>query len=134
MTVAPVGTEWVVDAYGCDQSRLASLQTLERLFAMIVRELELTPVGAPAWHVFPGAGGITGILLLSESHLACHTFPERGFAALNLYSCHDVAEWPWADGLREAIGAATVIVRTVPRGNIVAHTPATAALPISHAD
>ena len=76
-----LGTEWIVDAHGCDPSALRSCAALGRLFARIVEELGLHPAGEPVWHVFPGQGGITGVLLLSESHLACHTFPERGFAA-----------------------------------------------------
>jgi S-adenosylmethionine decarboxylase len=55
------------------------------------------------------------MLMLSESHLACHTFPERAFAAFNLYCCRPRPEWPWADRLAEMIGAARVVVRRVDR-------------------
>ena len=75
------GTEWMVDAHGCNADALRSLPTLEGLFARIIEELGLRPVAPPVWHQFPGEGGITGMVLLSESHLACHTFPESGFAA-----------------------------------------------------
>ncbi len=57
-----------------------------------------------------------GLLLLTESHLACHTFPERGFAAFDLYCCRRSQEWPWAKRLADALGAAEVRVRSVPRG------------------
>jgi S-adenosylmethionine decarboxylase len=112
----PLGTEWIVDAHGCDPSLLRSSATLGRLFDRIVRELGLHPVADPVWHVFPGAVGITGVLLLSESHLACHTFPERGFAAFDLYCCRPSEEWPWAERLAEEIGAGRVHVRSLPRG------------------
>ena len=79
-----LGMEWLVDAHGCDPSSLRSCAALGRLFARIVEELGLHPAAEPVWHVFPGQGGITGVQLLSESHLACHTFPERGFAAFAL--------------------------------------------------
>jgi len=113
----PLGSEWIVDAYGCDAELLRSKGALVRLFAQIVEEMELHPVGEAVWHVFPGAGGITGVLLLSESHLACHTFPERGFAALNLYSCRLAREWPWSERLKGAIGATRVNVRWFSRGD-----------------
>ena len=113
-----LGTEWIVDAHGCDPSSLRSCAGLGRLFARLVDELGLHPVGEPVWHVFPGQGGITGLLLLSESHLACHTFPERGFAAFDLYCCRPSQEWPWAERLAEALGAAEVRVRSVPRGEL----------------
>jgi S-adenosylmethionine decarboxylase len=66
--------------------------------------------------VFPEPGGVTGLLLLSESHLACHTFPERGFAAFNLYCCRPRPEWPWSERLRELIGAREIALHLQPRG------------------
>ena len=76
------------------------------------RKEDLTRV----WREFPGEGGITGLLLLTESHLACHTFPERGFAAFNLYCCQPREDWPWAERLREALRAQRVSVRRLARG------------------
>lgn len=115
-----LGTEWIVDAHGCDPFALRSPAALARLFARIVEELELHPAAAPLWHVFPGEAGITGLLLLTESHLACHTFPERGFAAFDLYSCRPSQQWPWAERLAEALGASDVRVRSVRRGELPA--------------
>ena len=111
-----LGTEWIVDAHGCDPAALRSPAALARLFARIVEELGLHPAAVPLWHVFPGEAGITGMLLLTESHLTCHTFPERGFAAFDLYSCRPSQVWPWAERLAEALGASDVRVRSVPRG------------------
>jgi S-adenosylmethionine decarboxylase len=114
-TLGP-GTEWIVDAHGCDPLALRSPEALGSVFARIVRELALRSARGPVWHVFPGEGGVTGLLLLTESHLACHTFPERGFAAFNLYCCRPREEWPWAERLAEALGARTVSVRKIARG------------------
>lgn len=111
-----LGRQWIVDAYGCDPSSLRSPAALGHLFARIVGELGLHPAGEPVWHVFPGQGGITGVQLLRESHLACHTFPERGFAAFDLYCCRPPQEWPWAERLAHDLGAAEVRVRCLPRG------------------
>jgi S-adenosylmethionine decarboxylase len=111
------GAEWLVDALGCRPDALRSVAVFEALFARIVGELGLSPVQPAVWHQFPGAGGLTGLLLLSESHLACHTFPERGFAALNLYCCRERPDWNWAGALADALGAAHVNVRRLPRGS-----------------
>src|SRR5689334_6391526 len=110
------GAEWVVDADGCAPDRLRSAEALAALFDRIVLELALNRAAPALWHVFPGEGGVTGLLLLSESHLACHTFPERGFASFNLYCCRPRPEWPWEARLREALGASHVDVRTLRRG------------------
>jgi len=110
------GIEWLIDAHGCDPAALRSREALASLFGRIVSEVGLHPLCEPVWHVFPGPGGVTGLLLLSESHLACHTFPERGFASFNLYCCRPRPEWPWAARLRETIGATRVELKTIERG------------------
>jgi S-adenosylmethionine decarboxylase len=111
------GTEWMVDAHGCSASALRSMATLDALFNRIIEELRLRPVAPPVWHQFPGEGGITGVVLLSESHLSCHTFPESGFAALNLYCCRPRRAWTWDQALTELLGAQHVQVRSEPRGS-----------------
>ncbi len=78
-----MGQEWLVDASGCRPGSLRDAQQLAKLFHALVAALELTAVGPAQWHTFPGEGGVTGLQLLSESHLAIHTFPEHGFAALS---------------------------------------------------
>ena len=109
------GCEWIVDARGCDPARVADPATLRALFARIIGELGLTPVGDAVWHVFPPPGGITGIALLAESHLTVHTFPEHASICLNLFCCRPRAEWPWAERLREHLGAERVDVRRLER-------------------
>lgn len=110
------GTEWIVDATGCDPARLADLATLQALFEALVADLRLTPAAEAQWTKFPGPGGVTGLLMLRESHLACHTFPEHGVAAVNLYCCTPRERWPWEGRLAALLGATRVEVREVPRG------------------
>jgi S-adenosylmethionine decarboxylase len=109
------GVQYVVDARGCEPDALRSLSRLQALFAQAIEELSLRAVAPPLWHVFPGHGGITGVVLLAESHLTIHTFPETGRAAIDLYCCRGAADWPWAERLRESIGARDVTVRFLDR-------------------
>lgn len=109
------GVEWIIDAHGCAPERLQSVAVLDALFVAAVAELRLKPVGDARFHKFPEPGGITGLLLLSESHLACHTFPETGFAAFNLYSCKPRPRWAWEERLAKALGATRVLVRAIER-------------------
>ncbi|HYH07724.1 MAG TPA: S-adenosylmethionine decarboxylase [Thermoanaerobaculia bacterium] len=110
-----IGTEWIVEAGGCSDSALRDPMLLDRLFARIIEELELRPLHPPAWHVFGGPGGITGFVMLTESHLACHTYPEHGVATFNLYCCRPRPDWPWRERLAELLGATDVRIRTVER-------------------
>lgn len=110
-----VGTEWLVDATGCDGDALRNVDVLRNLFGQIMAELELIAVGEPFWHRFPSPGGVTGIVLLTESHLACHTYPEFGIATFNLYCCRTRPDWQWEERLQQTLGATRVIVRVVER-------------------
>lgn len=113
-----VGIEWVVDAVGCEPSALRDVRVVQAVVARAIDELGLTVLGDPAWHVFEGQGGVTGLVMLTESHLAVHTYPEFGVATFNLYCCSNRPEWPWADRLAEHIGAEAVEVRAFVRGGI----------------
>ena len=68
-----------------------------------------------SWHQFPGSGGVSGLALLSESHLTCHTYPEVGAASFNLYCCRNRTTWPWESILRELLGATEVNIRVLER-------------------
>ncbi|HYC91615.1 MAG TPA: S-adenosylmethionine decarboxylase [Thermoanaerobaculia bacterium] len=110
-----IGSEWLVEAGGCDAEALRDVATLGALFARLIAELELHPLHEPSWHAFPGPGGVTGFVMLTESHLACHTYPEHGIAAINLYCCRPRPDWPWEERLAELLGAREVRVRRVER-------------------
>lgn len=115
-----VGCEWLIDAYGCDESRLRSLPVMIEVCERLVAEVGLTVCGPPQWRRFPEPGGVTGLYLLSESHLSCHTWPEHRLAAFNLFCCRRSRDWPWEERLRAALGATEVQIRRVDRGVSVA--------------
>ena len=110
-----VGTEWLVDASGCDAAALRDAELIEKIFDRIIKELNLQVTGHTLWKSFPPPGGVTGLALLKESHLACHTYPEFGIATFNLYCCRTRPAWPWAERLCEMLGAQRVEVRVVVR-------------------
>ena len=116
MTSETAGTEWFVDAHGCSPERPCDETLLRLVCRQIIDELRLTVLGQPQWHRFPPQNGVTGLTMLSESHLACHTYPELGLATFNLYCCRDRAAWPWDTRLRELLEAQQVSVRQVVRG------------------
>jgi|KBSMisStandDraft_5_1062788.scaffolds.fasta_scaffold362887_2 S-adenosylmethionine decarboxylase len=109
------GVEWIVDAHGCGAESLRDPELLNALFQEIIRDLDLRTIGNIQWHQFPGTGGITGLCLLSESHLACHTFPEYGSLCLNLFCCTPRPEWDFRARLAVMFSAESVHVRVVRR-------------------
>ena len=113
------GTEWLIEASGCDPEALRNATLLRDLFQQVITDLDLRVVGDPMWQKFPSPGGITGLVLLSESHLACHTYPEYGLITINLYCCRERPEWPWQESLRSLLGAKDVRVRAIDRALFV---------------
>jgi S-adenosylmethionine decarboxylase len=114
------GIEWIVEAHGCEPRALADIDKLRALFARMIKDLGLRPVADAQWHQFPTAssnlkGGITGLCLLAESHLACHTFPEHGSLCLNLFCCKPRPEWDFAGYLKSHFAADAVEVRRLER-------------------
>ncbi|MBP9089140.1 MAG: S-adenosylmethionine decarboxylase, partial [Kofleriaceae bacterium] len=72
-----------------------------------------------AEHQFPDPPGITAMVLLAESHLTIHTFPEAGVATLNLYCCAPTAVhhgFDWAAFCARHLGASDVQVCVADRG------------------
>jgi S-adenosylmethionine decarboxylase len=109
------GLEWIVEAHGCNPAALADQRRLEDLFGALVGELNLHPLDKTSWHQFPLTGGITGVSLLAESHLACHTFPEFGSLCLNIFCCRPRPGVDFDALLKKELGATSVFVREVER-------------------
>ncbi len=122
-----LGTEWVIDATGCDPEALRDLSRIRAVFNRLITDLDLNVLREIVWHQFAPPGGITGLAVLSESHLTCHTFPEFSAATFNLYCCRKRVSWPWEQVLGEMLGATSVSVRVLER-TIQYEEPASEAL------
>ena len=68
------------------------------------------------FHVFGGEGGVTGVLLLAESHLSIHTWPEIGLAAVDAFMCGRARAEVAVESLRTAMGAELRAHSVVRRG------------------
>ena len=79
----------MADLRGCaaDLPAMTEPDALRALCLRAVHEAALTPVGE-LFHRFGPPGGVTGVVLLAESHLAVHTWPELGAVTLDVYVCN----------------------------------------------
>ena len=110
-----VGTEWLIEAMDCDPGALRSEDIIRSILDDVVADLTLKPIGS-VWHKFENEGGVTGLIALTESHLACHTYPEHGTATFNLYCCRTRPEWNWEQKLSAALKAGKVSITKIERG------------------
>lgn len=125
--IVSVGSQWVIDASGCDPDKLQSLQTIATICQRVIEGLGLHVIGIPASHRFGAPHGVTMLYLLSESHMAVHTYPEHGLATINFVCCREHADWPWETELRSALGADELFVRVLRRGVWSSHSQRPAA-------
>ncbi len=87
------GLHLIADLYGCrcDPSLLESKNRLQRLCVQACRDAGLSTLGAffhQFYHADGAEAGVTGAVVLAESHLAIHTWPERGDVTLDVYVCN----------------------------------------------
>lgn len=85
MTHMP-GNHGLLDLYGCDEAILKDEGRLKTALVAAAQAAEAT-ILTEHFHIFGGAGGVTGVLLLAESHISIHTWPEHRFAAIDAFIC-----------------------------------------------
>jgi S-adenosylmethionine decarboxylase len=114
----PAGTHLLADFYGIQADQLVSCEAIDAL----LREGALA-AGARIlhshFHSFGAAQGVTGVLLLAESHISIHTWPEFGFAAADIFMCGEAQPKLALDVIERAFGPASSIVQTIARGGAV---------------
>ncbi|MBU2025324.1 MAG: adenosylmethionine decarboxylase [Patescibacteria group bacterium] len=81
-----LGAHALLDLYGCNSKKINNQKTVLAAMLDIVNSLEMKVIGKPFVHKFHPQG-CTAFIPLAESHLAIHTWPERGFAALDIFTC-----------------------------------------------
>lgn len=68
------------------------------------------------FHLFGGHGGITGVLLLAESHITVHTWPEHNYAAFDVFMCGNASPLKAADIIANHFPDSDVDIKTLDRG------------------
>tara|TARA_E500000178_G_scaffold217_1_gene282 strand:- start:133 stop:624 length:492 start_codon:yes stop_codon:yes gene_type:complete len=84
--VSCAGAHLIVDVWGADQ--LDDLELMERAMREAVEAAKATLLHIHLHHFTPN-GGISGVAVLAESHISVHTWPERQFAAFDIFMCGD---------------------------------------------
>jgi S-adenosylmethionine decarboxylase len=109
-----MGRHVISELWGCDFEKLNNMELIERIFvdAALKSGAEIREV---AFHKF-APQGVSGVVIISESHLTIHSFPEHGYASIDVYTCGDLDPNIAADYIAESLGAATRETIELPRG------------------
>jgi S-adenosylmethionine decarboxylase proenzyme len=84
-TNAPLACHTLLELHGCDPAVLNAPEELKGLLLEAVRRGNGTIV-TDVFHTF-NPHGVSGVVVLAESHVAIHTWPEHGYAAVDIFSC-----------------------------------------------
>jgi S-adenosylmethionine decarboxylase len=83
---AVVGKHLLADLSGVSAELLRDSAALEALLRAAAQAAGATILGSH-FHHFGAGGGVTGVVLLAESHMSVHTWPESGFVAADIFMC-----------------------------------------------
>jgi S-adenosylmethionine decarboxylase len=90
MEYSTFGRHCAVDAWGIDFELIDNADFLKEHMVKAAKKSGATVLSVQAQQFEPQ--GATVLVLLSESHLSIHTYPEKGFAALDCYTCGDTVD------------------------------------------
>ena len=108
-----IGQHLIADFYGAEN--LDDLSSIERALLRAAAAANATVLNSQL-HKFDGGGGVTGVVLLSESHISIHTWPEYGYAAFDIFLCGDNDPLPALEILRNAFRPNYVEQQVIERG------------------
>jgi S-adenosylmethionine decarboxylase len=110
-----LGRHLLLELFDCDAEAINSLEVVKMSMVEAARRAQATIVDA-LFHEF-NPFGISGVVVIAESHLAIHTWPEYRYAAVDVFSCgHVLQPQVAADYLVEQFGAARASVVELQRG------------------
>ena len=113
--VAYAGTHLIIDLWGA--SHLDELPRMEKAFIDCVNECGATLLHIHMHHFTPN-GGVSGVAVLAESHISVHTWPERDYAAFDVFMCGDAKPELAVEILRKAFSPTRIEVGENLRGRM----------------
>lgn len=110
-----LGHHVLIDCYGCRRALLGDLTGVRDALKRAAAAFGLTVIAEEFHQYLPQ--GVSGVLILAESHLAVHTWPEREFAAVDLFTCGACPNVSHlADFVKSAFGAERTECSAIERG------------------
>lgn len=114
------GKHLIIDAYGIEENKLKDRRALIGLLKDLPGKFNMRPLGDamirkvtsdayPDW-------GLSGFVMLYESHISFHTWPEKGYVAMDVYSCNNFDHEAIKKYIQEFWRAKKMKAKTVIRG------------------
>jgi spermidine synthase len=115
MSVA-LGNHILVEFMNCDPHIMNDVAAIERDMVAAAQKAGATVINSTFHHFSPW--GVSGVVVIQESHLAIHTWPEYGYAAVDLFTCGDMDAWISFDHLKDCFKSISYSAIEMKRGSV----------------
>jgi len=110
-----IGRHIIVEAFGCSREVLDNPMLLRKTLIDAARKANMEICGE-IFHEF-NPQGVTGVVVVKESHLSIHTWPEFGYASIDIFTCGSYSDpWKAYDCIIKALRPKSVQVMELKRG------------------
>ena len=109
-----MGAHILADFWGCRYEKLDDAEYVMNSLRCAARAANMTVLGEKVHKFYPQ--GMTGLLVLAESHISIHTYPEKGYAAIDVFTCGGGETQKAIEYLKEALNPTEVKEINVRRG------------------
>lgn len=114
MKLETLGRHILVEYYNCNVEKLRAPELIEEYMNKAALNAKATIVNSVFHHFNPW--GVSGAVIIAESHLTIHTWPEYGYAAADFFTCGDIDPWKSFEMLEELLEAEKSESTEIPRG------------------
>ena len=109
-----IGRHLIVEFYDCDRAVLDDVARIRAMALAATREVKATIMGEIFQRYEPQ--GVSGVVLIAESHLSIHTWPESAYVAADIFTCGGLDPRPGVAFLGRELRAASSRVQEILRG------------------
>lgn len=116
------GVHILFDGYSCDSTLLSNFEHLKNILLAIPEQMVMNTISEPVVvEVGPqnhrDPGGISGFVMIAESHISFHTFPKKGFVTADIYTCqNDIDSEKFITLFAAAFGTSDYDTQVIERG------------------
>lgn len=82
-----LGKHLILEIWGCNPEQLKNVEEMSNLLRKIARKCNMQVLGEVSTKFVAKGEGCSVVLLLAESHISVHTWPEHGYAAIDIFTC-----------------------------------------------
>lgn len=115
------GPHLMVDGYNANYEKLASVEAVTEFLETTVSEIGMTKIMPPYAFKYDGGDkpedwGVSGFVIIAESHISIHTFPEKRYFSIDIFSCKDFDIDKAIKLIKEYFETEDLEIRTTDRG------------------